>query len=825
MPPRKRVSAPSCRIYEATSNLRQTKLAGPGPKKIIKSYGKRGVSMLHKQDNTLTQIPDWLDRSMLDDDEEKEEDEEADLYGANRGDDVEINIPEVEPPSLRRSRKKVVVDTDNELDVPELVPINSKQKRRKTAGDELDKDEEQYMDEKEKRKKRRVKSLADDEYADKARKKTRRRKTIGDNPSPNSTFHTQTLTQMESWGSNPPLEEDGGGSIYDVPDTSSQVLRPHRKNYSGTDSLAKAVVIQNSDVSGSMGPPQTPRRKAVLEIPSSQSPATPLSDTRSPLIDLLFNSAIPLSFVANPRQSTNSNQLNLPKHPALVIQSTSDTEDSISTSIATSPPKRSSPAKSVRFAMDYEQEVADSEEPRSSPPAPVKSEPVSTQAPLQGLESSVLEIFDSDAESDFEEENNPCNIKEEEEEEQEGEQEEEEEAGDTGPETYYEGMDLETQKAAERLVISLSASHTQESQELRLNTEPTAKSQCIESQRISTQHAEAMAPQTSNSDIFISLHPPHVKNIANRKKDHEFRSWEFPDTVVRVWIYGTAPLCTLRYMAAVGPPKRPGDHLGSDGVGNAEFSTGFAYEILDLYELADPLSLDDLKAKEWLRAPPQKMQWVKPAVLGELMANLLPPIFTRADPIDEVPGSSSTDTQEATAQLFDTICQYTQPVSLLEVPLSDKVPAIEHIKPNKTLDEEVLQNEPSSNSISATEIVQATPSDQNSILDPDPELELHQIPRPSQAETVDLSQSQTPRHHALPDIIWESPTRPVPSSTPFLPTPRARGIHVADAPIPFPMSSSQLLTKSQMLPDSLIHDSVPGPPLLIQDSDEEDDDL
>lgn len=39
------------------------------------------------------------------------------------------------------------------------------------------------------------------------------------------------------------------------------------------------------------------------------------------------------------------------------------------------------------------------------------------------------------------------------------------------------------------------------------------------------------------------------------------------------------------------------------------------------------------------------------------------------------------------------------------------------------------------------------------------------------------------------------------------------------------MTSSQLLTKSQMLPESLLGESVPGPPPYVGDSDEEDDEL
>ena len=53
---------------------------------------------------------------------------------------------------------------------------------------------------------------------------------------------------------------------------------------------------------------------------------------------------------------------------------------------------------------------------------------------------------------------------------------------------------------------------------------------------------------------------------------------------------------------------------------------------------------------------------------------------------------------------------------------------------------------------------------------------LPQLPRPSQAETVDLSQSLTPRHQSTRDIVFESPTRPIFSSTPVaLPTPARKG--------------------------------------------------
>jgi hypothetical protein len=41
--------------------------------------------------------------------------------------------------------------------------------------------------------------------------------------------------------------------------------------------------------------------------------------------------------------------------------------------------------------------------------------------------------------------------------------------------------------------------------------------------------------------------------------------------------------------------------------------------------------------------------------------------------------------------------------------------------------------------------------------------------------------------------------------------------------MPYSMASSQLLTKSQLLPHSLLDESVAGPPLFVQDSDDEEE--
>jgi hypothetical protein len=252
-------------------------------------------------------------------------------------------------------------------------------------------------------------------------------------------------------------------------------------------------------------------------------------------------------------------------------------------------------------------------------------------------------------------------------------------------------------------------------------------------------------------------------------------------------------------MAEIGPAKRPGQILDERGLGNAEFnakkgSCWTAYEILQLYELSDPLSLSQLIANEWLKSAPQRFAWVRPAVLDQLMANLKPPLFHTAE--SEGPASSSTDTQEAEAQLLSTIVQFTQPAPSSQQPSSQFI---------KTENESHV---PASSDY-------ATPLTNIKI-----------APPASQATTVDLSQTQTPRHHSLDEVVWESPTRPVPSSTPLkLPTPLSAGSEHRglDTLVPYSMASSQLLTKSQLLPESLLNESVPGPPLFIRDSDDEEE--
>lgn len=622
--------------------------------------------------------------------------------------------------------------------------------------------------------------LGDYEYTAEKRQK-KRRKTEGDQPSSISSYHTQTLTQLGNWSSTAP-EEPEDDDIFEVP-SSPRSLGLRRKNKSIPSDILKSTTPGTSkrqNASRKMSHPCTPRKLVSQEIPSSQSPETPLSShhsrasptRRQPLNEKSTNSRIPFSI--NPKATSNRYS-----SPKLKMEAGfGSPKEAWPNHEPITPSKRSSPLKTVRFQV-----LEDTPNNNMASPT-VKKEysQARTSRKPSNYTSSILEILDSEAESE-------SDIDHQEDEHVSPEEHIEIEQ----PETCYGDIGPETQMIVEGLITP----HVEESQQ-SAHEELGRETQLMESQRLSTQHMISMAPRKADSDVFISMHPQHVTNILDQTKDHEFRPWRLPPTVSRIWIYETSPTCMLKYMAVIGPEKRPMEIRNEGGVGNVEFNAkpidkpNYAYEILGLYELADPLSWAQLHANEWLKVPPTRWNWVRPAVLDRLTANLKPPLFIRSEPTEDIPASSSTDTAEAEAQLIHTMLQFSEPAT--------------HAETSSIL--------PIEKSICLEELPLSTTPRQRS-----------QTPGPSQASTASFNESQTPRSQYLADVIWESPTRPVPSSTPSLELPilTPQDYQGSDSILPYSLDSSELLTKSQMLPASLLHDSVPGPPLCIPDSDEEDD--
>ncbi|KAF7586211.1 hypothetical protein BBP40_009290 [Aspergillus hancockii] len=132
---------------------------------------------------------------------------------------------------------------------------------------------------------------------------------------------------------------------------------------------------------------------------------------------------------------------------------------------------------------------------------------------------------------------------------------------------------------------------------------------------------QAHSIRTSKADILMSIKPEHMKNIAAKAKNHEYRRYLLPSTVRHIWLYTTAPISRIEYVARVSHGRTPGEVPEDGGIGNADFNAGkkvskYAYEILDLWRLNEPINLKLAIAKGFLKGPPQKYCWA-PLVLLE----------------------------------------------------------------------------------------------------------------------------------------------------------------------------------------------------------------
>ncbi|KAI9370280.1 hypothetical protein BJX61DRAFT_100816 [Aspergillus egyptiacus] len=126
--------------------------------------------------------------------------------------------------------------------------------------------------------------------------------------------------------------------------------------------------------------------------------------------------------------------------------------------------------------------------------------------------------------------------------------------------------------------------------------------------------------KTTKTDILMSIKPEHMSNIAIGRKNHEYRRYLLPATVRRVWLYTTAPVSRIEHVARVSRAKTPGQVPEDGGLGNAEFNAGrkaskYAYEILDLWKLREPMSLKGAMARGFLRRAPQKYCWAPVALV------------------------------------------------------------------------------------------------------------------------------------------------------------------------------------------------------------------
>ncbi|KAG9230103.1 hypothetical protein BJ875DRAFT_445344 [Amylocarpus encephaloides] len=868
MPPRKSIGAPADHVYKPSTPLRQAKL--PAPRKRV-TYGKHSGPRISKPDNTLTQM-DFVHMSHP---VEGQEDEEDDPIEDQEQEPEEETYEVVSKKRGKRRKTTGDLPLEDEQGVGDRVLKDAGKKRRKTISDLPEEIEEEPPGELGKRQK---KSQPTSEIAveseEEQEEEPKRRKSKGSSRKPGNIrrkpanskpatpqYHTQTITQLDwSFGTapeDPEDPEDGEGEgegeelvndIYDGPYSSQPPAKAAIQakqiavkiegegslendissgQFSGHSTItalegAKISPPTKQSPNRTMLPPPTPRHRTPFEIPSSQSPVTPMSLTRTPLNERAINST-PIPF--NPRRDPTV-------RPKLEIRDTFDT----STDMSSDPARHYSPGKTVRFDLPQcisegegqEGEEEDIQEDAACFPSARGKSRMPQESQVLGKD---LEILDSDAEKedDEEAEEGPLN----------GATNEPIHKPEPEPthETCYGDIGLETQFEADELLTSTaqnpSPEHMGDDEHLPRDSQQvegeehlksdgfSERPQIMESQRLSTQQVHSMAPRTLESDVFVNVPKLQIEEILDRSRDHLTRAWVIPTQASRIWMYVPQPVSNLRYMAVIGPGKQPGRLTNESGKGNADFNKKYpnskwrAYEILELYELADPLPLATLQASEWLERAPRKFKNVPPAVLDQLMANLLPPIWD-AMTEEGSPQSSTTDTQEVAAQLMSE--QSARPEAMAHSSIPSSPPVLKKRSVREPILDAVEEYDP--------ELSLPTHDNDRRILSSQkPTPRQPNIIRPSQASTVDLSQTQN--QQSMQDLVPESPTRGHPNSSSPLKLPTPRGSDSNQGPeslVPFSIASSQLFTKSQMLPESLLVDSVFDQTRFVKDSEDEDED-
>jgi hypothetical protein len=148
-----------------------------------------------------------------------------------------------------------------------------------------------------------------------------------------------------------------------------------------------------------------------------------------------------------------------------------------------------------------------------------------------------------------------------------------------------------------------------------------------------------MASPVLKSDIIIAIRQPHLDHIVSLKKNHEFRGYLLPTLVKRFWIYEPSPVSAVRYIAEVSHGKRPGEVSDESFIRNADFNQGkmeggrFAYEIIKLEELESPVTLAEMKSKNWLGGAPQKYCYLKKSMAAGVRDAKTIPISSHSPPI------------------------------------------------------------------------------------------------------------------------------------------------------------------------------------------------
>ncbi|KAF9776488.1 hypothetical protein IL306_005319 [Fusarium sp. DS 682] len=366
---------------------------------------------------------------------------------------------------------------------------------------------------------------------------------------------------------------------------------------------------------------------------------------------------------------------------------------------------------------------------------------------------------------------------------------------------------------------------------------PPTQTQPLESQRVPLATLQALPPASARTDVLLSLPQDIIDDVIEGYQADLILNFKIPAQVVRFWLYDGE---LLRFMACADP-------------GRVTEGPAWRYNLTQVYELNNPVEGDDMREEGWIDGDVARYVYFPPAVVGQLLWNLRHALFKENTSGDEPTQTQATvDDDDDDSGRVDLFANSSQPLPADKTPAptpsmsvsqqveaqlksdfahSTQFPTSDDILVPSTPEEENNNNEnttpPTTHVASSPTTIKPprrTPFAASSHRASRPSLSSaskRPAVRPSQATTV--SQPSTPEQHS--SSIRRPPLHS--SSSIGLPEGLLDEEDDDDAlrlPPGYNPGSSQLLTKSQMLPDSLVRDDTRVPPE-IWDSDDDDERL
>lgn len=116
------------------------------------------------------------------------------------------------------------------------------------------------------------------------------------------------------------------------------------------------------------------------------------------------------------------------------------------------------------------------------------------------------------------------------------------------------------------------------------------------------------------SGIYVSINPEPTSKIVQGIKNYEFRNYIPKKGFKFLYVYVTAPQSKLKYVIEIGNIVKYPEKLEINGDGNLDFNMGkkskYAYPIIKVFELINPISLEELKNKFGF-VPPQAFSYAE----------------------------------------------------------------------------------------------------------------------------------------------------------------------------------------------------------------------